>query len=605
MDNYMRRYFHCGIIVFFLVACTERSHSQVKVVYSYPIQNASNVSAKTTIGIRYSEAILKTSLTGSAFLVSGSLSGSHTGKAVLSFDSRTVIFTPDKIFSAGERVMVTVNSIHCKSGKITLVYTLTFQISKSKILPNSFLANNDKESNIEPFISNGAFSDAPPADFPPIQITKNNNPSPGHYYLSNFTYIQSIYGMYLMILDNNGNPLYQRSTFPLGAQDFRLQPNGSFTYFDLRAKKFYEMDSSFAVIDSFTAANGYETDYHELCMLPDGEFALLAMYNEKTDLRKVSGDSNAIVIYYALQQFDKDKNLIFEWRTEDSGHFAITDLTNPDFSLKTIDYVHCNSIDFDPRDTTFILSSRNIDEITKIDPEDGSMIWRLGGKHNQFIITGVLDSFSHQHDVRRLFNGNITLLDNGNLRNNPRFTRAVEYTLDEKNKILTKIWDYRHDPDVYADAMGSVQQLDNGNKLIGWGLCDSVAATEVSPDGTTEWEMRLPIGHYNYRMYKAANDPLASRTVSQTSAPTIRFEQNYPNPFSSSTTISFTTGSYTSVNLTVYDALGRVVRNLFDGTVEKGQYATKLDAGELPGGMYVCKLATPSAVQTKVIILSK
>jgi hypothetical protein len=590
-----------------LCCCSEISKSQVRIVYTYPIRNAIQVSAKTTIGIRFAEAISKSLLSNSAFAVTGTLSGVHTGKVSLSTDLRTVIFTPDKFFSAGEKVGVSVSPLVCKSGKNTEIYYLTFQISKSRILPNSLLAAIDWAPGSSPFLTSSAQASSLPADFPPIQITKNSKPSPGHYYLSNFTYVQSIFGMYLMTLDNSGNVLYQRSTYPIGAQDFRLQPNGLFTYFDLRAKKFYALDSNFAVVDSFAAVNGYETDYHDLCILPNNNgYALLAIFYEKVDLSKVAGDTDATVINYALQKFDQDKNLVFEWRTNDSGHFLITDEIDSDLSLHTIDYVHCNSIDFDPRDSTFILSSRSLDEITKINPEDGTMIWRLGGKHNQFAILNDPVPFSHQHDVRRLPNGNLTLFDNGNLHNSlSLYSRAVEYILDEKAKYILKVWEFRHNPDVISPAMGSVQQLSNGNKLIGWGICDSVAATEVQPDGTTVWEMRLPIGLYNYRMYKAVNDPLAAVGGSHDRLPVVTLEQNYPNPFSGSTTINFRTSSHTPISLIVYDALGREVRILFDGIVEPGEYSAKLEAGDLPSGLYLCKLTTPASTLSREVILSK
>ena len=609
MYSYLRRSFIFLGMVSVLCCSSGISYSQVRVVYTYPSRNATQVSAKTTIGIRYAEAISKSLLSSSSFTVTGTLSGIHSGKVKLAGHMRTIIFTPDNFFSGGEKVEVSVSPLQCKSGKMTDMYNFTFHISKSKILPSSLSMMDDHESHTMPFLSNSAPSDSLPADFPPLEITKNTNPSPGHFYLTNFTYVQSPFGPYLMILDNSGNVLFQRSTYPLGAEDFRLQPNGLFTYFDQQAKKFYGMDSNFIVRDTFAAANGYETDYRELCFLPIGGYALLAKYSEKVDLRKIAGDSDASVIYYVLQEFDQDKNLIFEWRTADSGHFAITDAKHEDLSLHSIDYVHCNSIEFDVRDSTLLLSSRNVDEVTKINSEDGSILWRLGGEHNQFTFKNDTLPFSHQHDVRRLPNGNITLFDNGNFRNPPptRYSCGVEYSLDENAKTITKVWEYRHDPDIYADAMGSVQRLGNGNTVIGWGLSDSVgvALTEVESDGTTVWEMRLPIGEYNYRMYKMINDGLKSVVVSRTATPTISLEQNYPNPFVTSSIIHFTANGRTPVTLIVYDALGREVRTLFNGSVDEGKYSANFEARNLPDGMYICKLTTPSESLSRTLIVAK
>ncbi len=592
--------------LFFALCCSAGiSNSQVHVVYTYPWRNSVGVSVKTAIGIRYTEALSRSLLTSSAVTVTGSKSGIHKGKVILAGYGRTVIFTPANIFYGGEKVLVTISSLQCLSGKTSLQYSFTFQISKSKFLPNS-LNEMEYHSSEETPLSSHELPVSLPSNFPALQVTNNGDPSAGNFYLTNFTYINKEYGPYAMILDNSGDVLFQHSTYPGGAYDFRPQPNGLYTYYDISVSKFYAVDSNFIKVDSFEAANGYTTDYHELSMLPFGGYALLAYYTEKTDMRNVisDGDSAAEVIYFVLQEFDIDKNLIFEWRTQD--HFDIADATNQDLTSHTIDCVHCNSIEFDIRDTTFLLSSRSLDEITKINSEDGSIIWRMGGKHNQFTLTNDTIPFSHQHHVRLLPDGNMTLFDNGNFRNaQVFFSRALEYGVDQSAKTITKVWEFRHNPDVFSSAMGSVQRLADGNTLIGWGLCDSVAATEVKPDGSTIWEMRLPIGDYNYRIYKFTDDQLRSNVASQPIPSTISLEQNYPNPFSSFSVIGFKMSERTPVTLIVYDALGREVRSLFSGTVDAGDYSSKFDAGNLPNGFYMCKLTTPFASISRMIILSR
>lgn len=90
-----------------------------------------------------------------------------------------------------------------------------------------------------------------------------------------------------------------------------------------------------------------------------------------------------------------------------------------------------------------------MDEITKINRQTGEIIWRLGGKNNQFTFINNTTGFSHQHAIRRLPNENITLFDN---RNFPslQFSSAVEYELDEQNKNATLLWEYRNTSDIYG-----------------------------------------------------------------------------------------------------------------------------------------------------------
>jgi hypothetical protein len=447
-------------------------------------------------------------------------------------------------------------------------------------------------------------NDSLPEDFPAIRIVQSDSPSPGNLYFADFSYIDKRYGAYLGVMDNKANVLLYRNMYPKWGYNFQPQKGGSYTYFDAYTTANYETDSTLRRITKYEAANGYVSDFHEFIKLPHGGYALLAWYPGQVDLRSVGGDSNATVTFYAFQEFDSLKRLIFQWRTADSGHFTYTDATHEDLNSTEVDYVHANSIDFDPRDSTFILSSRSLDEITKISRKDGSIIWRMGGKHNQFTLLNDTIPFSHQHHVRLLPNGHITLFDNGNFRNTKeQFSRAIEYEVDEKAKTLRKVWEFRHQPDVYSSAMGSVQRLSNGNTLIGWGLNDSVAITEVTPSGHVALEIRFPLYYYSYRVTKFTSDQLSE--VSYDPQKPITLFQNFPNPFSSSSVISFTVTDRNAIKLDVFDPLGRLVKSLFDGIVEPGEYSAKFEAGNLPSGIYICKLTTSSGSFSKSMILAK
>jgi hypothetical protein len=147
-----------------------------------------------------------------------------------------------------------------------------------------------------------------------------------------------------------------------------------------------------------------------------------------------------------------------------------------------------------------------MDEITKIDRQTGDIIWRLGGKkakNNDFMFTNDELTFSHQHDIRRLSNGNITMFDNGNLHS-PNFSRSVEYQLDEQNYTASLVWNFSYEPVVYSRAMGNTQRLYNNSSIIGWGIRseDVRAVTEVKEDGTVAFELSLPDNMLNYRAFR-------------------------------------------------------------------------------------------------------
>ena len=64
-----------------------------------------------------------------------------------------------------------------------------------------------------------------------------------------------------MILDNAGIPIFFRK-MPFMATDFKLQPNGFLTYFHHSGHKYYALDNTYSVVDSFQMGNGYQTDIH-------------------------------------------------------------------------------------------------------------------------------------------------------------------------------------------------------------------------------------------------------------------------------------------------------------------------------------------------------
>jgi flagellar hook assembly protein FlgD len=80
-------------------------------------------------------------------------------------------------------------------------------------------------------------------------------------------------------------------------------------------------------------------------------------------------------------------------------------------------------------------------------------------------------------------------------------------------------------------------------------------------------------------------------------------KQNYPNPFRSSTNISFSIPAKSYVSLKIYDRLGREVATVFSGETAAGQYTREWDAANIPGGIYYYRLQAGSSSETKKLIL--
>jgi photosystem II stability/assembly factor-like uncharacterized protein len=83
----------------------------------------------------------------------------------------------------------------------------------------------------------------------------------------------------------------------------------------------------------------------------------------------------------------------------------------------------------------------------------------------------------------------------------------------------------------------------------------------------------------------------------------ISLHQNYPNPFSPSTTISFTIPSRSFVSLKIFDALGKEVSTLVSGDLDIGEHSYQWNASGLRSGVYLCRLQAGSFTATRKLSL--
>ncbi len=86
--------------------------------------------------------------------------------------------------------------------------------------------------------------------------------------------------------------------------------------------------------------------------------------------------------------------------------------------------------------------------------------------------------------------------------------------------------------------------------------------------------------------------------------------QNYPNPFNPNTTIAFGLKTGGFVNLSIYDAAGRLVATLIDESRPAGPYATVWNGNDRNGnptasGVYFYRLTAGTFIETKKMILLK
>jgi len=97
-----------------------------------------------------------------------------------------------------------------------------------------------------------------------------------------------------------------------------------------------------------------------------------------------------------------------------------------------------------------------------------------------------------------------------------------------------------------------------------------------------------------------------AKTVAE--RPAAVLNQNTPNPFNPTTVISYVLPWPSMVKLIVVNALGQRVRVLVDGQMDYGPHSVVWDGRdeqgkEVASGVYLYRLETPGAVQTKKMVL--
>lgn len=603
------------LLIILAILISQTGAITVKDFFKYldPVPGANYVKKQSNIIISFKHEVNKNNLfSENAIKITGSSGNRYSYQIFATGEKDKYLIKTINEFTPGEKITVTFsNNIRYSDGSTLKTVSYEFNISNSEVNQNSLtgLENEIPLSLLKKLLEQPHQENDFPEAFPVITVNFSDNPAPGNILISNLVFnVQVPNTPHLIIMKNDATPVFSRQ---MGGQifDFNRQPNGNFTYFSRVRGKYYELDTEYVLRDSFYTGNGYLTDLHELRVLPNRHALLMSYDKQVVDMSMLipGGNPAALVTGLIIQEIDEFKNVVFQWRSWD--HIPITDATHENLLAPEIDYIHGNAIELD-NDGNLMISSRHLDEITKINRTTGNIIWRLGGKKNEFVFSNDPLRFSYQHGIRRLTNGNIILYDNGNYHT-PQQSRAVEYTLDEQQKIVTKVWEYKNTPVIYGYAMGFAQRLENGNTLISWGATNPTL-TEVRSDGSKALQISLPQNVFTYRAFKYQWNTSVTgiEPVNNLIPSGYKLYQNYPNPFNPETYISFSIPAFIGktssfVKLSVYSILGNEIAALVNEELKAGNYKVKFNSAGFASGTYFYKLTSGSFTDTKKMVLIK
>jgi hypothetical protein len=308
----------------------------------------------------------------------------------------------------------------------------------------------------------------------------------------------------LLILTSSGKIDFNRrflSDYVAYIADFKPLEEGTYSY--LQSPDFTEgcnvrlqfvgRDGS-DVLKLLSKKVGEDLDCHDAIVSPRGNYVFIFTHQ----------DPGEPLVQTEIREYTKSGNLVFVWRVLD--HLRLPTQKK----LENKDPLHVNSISF-AEDGTLFVSLKGLSEVLRVDYKTGKIMDRISEKNWTFK-NDPFNGFRSQHHVQSLAANKIILFDNGVLtRNSDRPSRAVEYELDYNTKVATLLWEYRADFTNYKrDGGGSVQRLQNGNTLIGWGMCSNLAIgssksypifTEVNPHGEKVRELSSPQNLMSYRVY--------------------------------------------------------------------------------------------------------
>ncbi len=336
-----------------------------------------------------------------------------------------------------------------------------------------------------------------PADFPAIEPKVVSETAPGFLFMNNYNG-----NPYILIFKNDGTPYFYRRVEDR-SREFKVNPTGVLSRRVRGEVNGYQtLDSHYNTLHTWKCLHNYETDDHEFQMTVRGTAMMIGLMHENMDLRDTieGGKEVADVLENVVQEIDENKNVVFEWRPRD--HISILESEYQDLTGTYIDPVHINSIAED-YDGNIVISCRHLNQCIKIDKQTGEIIWRFGGKKNQFALLND-EGFSYQHDFRPVPGkpGNYTMFDNGNLKSPEPYSRAVEYKLDTVSMTAEKVWEYIPSPKIFTYWMGNVQRLPDGNTLINMADDNLPKVIEVNPDGDVVYQANFETPSQCYRTFR-------------------------------------------------------------------------------------------------------
>jgi hypothetical protein len=358
-----------------------------------------------------------------------------------------------------------------------------------------------------------------PSDFPGLELTLHpeaGTPTAGYYLIG--PVLRTVGLGYAIMMDSHGVPVwYDTAQGGLAAVDVDNLIPGVISYVPYVEFTFGAVTTSFELHDlvhgtvSFVASSGIPLDLHELQVLPNGDYLVIAnpitVGVDLTGLMDFGANEN--MVECDIQEVTPSGTSVWQWNAID--HFdpvedSILPVTGIADGMPFVDPFHCNSIDVDAAGD-LLVSSRSMNSVFLVTRATGTVAWKMGG--STYTKDGApyiavqddpLTSFYGQHDARFLSDGTLSMFDDQEATPGP--ARAVIYSYDVTAGTASVVWQY--EGTAPSTGMGSFRITADGSRVIGWGVSDALnrSFTEVDEDGHDLLDFTFSAGDTTYRAIK-------------------------------------------------------------------------------------------------------
>ena len=500
------------------------------------------------------------------------------------------------------------------------------------------------------------------------------------------------------LIDNRGYLIHEWTSQYRPAQSVMLLPDGSLLRPAIiqsgniflaggaggRVER-YDWDGN--LIWSFDYYSSEHCTHHDIAYLPNGDILMIAWEN-KTYAEAIAAGRNPARLDTALWPGEiievkptgtSGGDIVWQWHAWDhliqdydstKANYGDVpkhpELIDINYGSTIEDWLHINSVRYNPQRDEILLSVHNFSEIWVIDHstttaeaaghsggregKGGDLLYRWGNPQAYRAGTAADQMLFSQHDARWIDSGLVgqgdILIFNNDHGAPPNAYSTVdeitpplnsngEYYLDstgqyEPNSLT---WRYETIPPTsfYAKNISGEERLPNGNTLI----CEGTAGKffEVDNLGNIVWEYINPVTRngiltqgdtpsfnlvFKIYRYSPEYSGLAGKDLSEkgkielyptaikngnSSPARFSLEQNFPNPFNPSTVIHYEIPNGAFVTLKVFDVLGKEVKTLINKFQNKGKYVIDFNASKLTSGIYFYSLHSGNYISTKKMIL--